>query len=84
MNILAWTLFGLFIAILTIVFDYKRTKQTLAATLIISIVGALTGGMAAELLFGKGISGINTTTLILSVFMSSLFLYMGDTLRKTS
>ena len=84
MNIMAWTVFGIFIALLTLVFDNRQTKMTFFGTLVISIIGALAGGMVAEAIFGAGISGLNTTTLIMSVFMSSLFLYMGDTLRKTS
>lgn len=76
MNILAWALFGLINGLLLYKFTGKKSETPLNGA-VIGMVGAITGGSFAMLLFRGLTVGLNNTlSLIFLMEMALLFLLM--------
>lgn len=84
MNILAWALFGVINGLVLYYFDDKKETMNPALAIGLGILGALSGGTAAYLLFG-GIQTAFNSTLLLVVFFEIMLLFLlisGKSIKK--
>lgn len=83
MNILLWSLFGALTGIVTYMLDNRNAKRGIGTAVIIGILGAVAGGMVANVLFGIAVTKLTTTSLMLASASAMIFLLAGRVLRKT-
>lgn len=86
MNILAWTLFGIINGLTLYFLDGKKDSVNPITASILGILGALSGGTVAYLLFG-GIQTEFNSTLLLVVFFEAILLFLllsGKSFRRVS
>jgi len=82
MNLLAWTVFGLIIGIVANMIDPAPERGGIVGTILLGVVGALVGGMLANLVFGFGVSGFNLTSFIVAILGSLLLLLIQRAVRQ--
>lgn len=75
MNILAWMLFGIVNALVLYIFDDKKSETNLATAVLLGVLGAVSGGTAAYVLFGGMQQGFNST-LLLVIFFEVMLLFL--------
>ena len=67
MNILTWIIFGLIIGILVNYFDQEKQESDVIGIVILSIVGAILGGLLANLLFDLEVNKFNLLSLLVAM-----------------
>lgn len=77
MTIFTWIVFGLIVGIVANVIDPKKDEGGLLGAGILGVLGAVLGGLLANLLFGIGINGFNLTSLAIAVLGSLFLLFVG-------
>ena len=82
MNILSWILFGLIVGIVANAIDPTPTKSGVTGSILLGVVGALVGGLLANLIFGITVSGFNFTTFLVAIAGSLLLLFFGKAMRR--
>ena len=86
MNILAWTLFGIINGLTLYFFDGKKDGVNPVMASLLGILGALSGGTVAYLLFGGIQTGFNST-LLLVLFFEAVLLFLlltGKSFKRVS
>lgn len=84
MSLIAWVLFGLVAGVIANLIDPAPSSGGMLGAIVLGIGGAIVGGFLATLLFGVGISGFDTSSLIIAVLGSLLVLWVSRSLRGSS
>lgn len=76
MNIIAWTVFGILAGIVAHYSDNREAKggKTLVGAILVGILGALSGGLFAMVLFGEITSSFDIFSFILAISASLIIL----------
>ena len=82
MNIVSWILFGLIVGVVANAIDPHPNKGGLIGSMLLGIVGALTGGFLANIIFGITVTGFNLTSFLVAVAGSLILLFVGRALRR--
>ena len=82
MNILSWILFGLIVGVVANAIDPSPNKRGATGSILLGVIGALVGGLLANLIFGITISGFNITTFLVAIAGSLLLLFFGKAMRR--
>ena len=82
MNIISWILFGLIVGIVANAIDPSPNKSGVTVSILLGVVGALVGGLLANLIFGISVSGFNVTTFLVAIAGSLLLLFFGKAMRR--
>lgn len=81
-NLISWVLFGLIVGVITHLVDPADTESSIFSTTLLGILGAVVGGLLANLLFGVGIGGFNLISFIIAVGGSLFLLFVQRAVRK--
>lgn len=82
MSLVGWILFGFIAGALAHLIDPQPRRGGFLGAVVLGVLGALTGGFFATLLFGGGIQGVSLNTAIVASFSSLLLLFVGKVLRR--
>ena len=82
MNILSWILFGLIVGVVANTIDSSPNKSGVVGSVFLGVVGALVGGLLANVIFGIEITGFSITTFLVAIAGSLLLLFFGKAVRK--
>jgi uncharacterized membrane protein YeaQ/YmgE (transglycosylase-associated protein family) len=74
MNILSWIIFGALAGAITNIIDPHPARGGAIGAIVLGILGALLGGLLANLFFGVTVTGFNLTSFIIAVLGSLLIL----------
>ncbi len=77
MDIGIWILFGLAVGIVANLLDPKQSEGSFGATIFLGVLGALMGGILANIIFGLGITGVNLTSLSVGISGALILLLAG-------
>ena len=83
MNILLWIVFGTIVGTVINAIDPAPKRNGMVSAMLLGIVGALIGGLLANIIFGMEVSGFNTASFFVAIGGSFLLLLAGKTIRKT-
>lgn len=72
-NMINWAIIGLIIGFTVHLIDYRSLRSGLASTLVTAVLGALFGGVAANLTLGLGISGFDFVSAVFSLLGGLVF-----------
>ena len=75
MDIIAWALFGVVNALMLYAFESDKENVSPFAAVLMGVLGALSGGTAAYLIFGGAATALNTT-LLLAIVFEAVLLYL--------
>jgi uncharacterized membrane protein YeaQ/YmgE (transglycosylase-associated protein family) len=75
MTILAWIVFGLIVGIITHLIDPVKSQGGIFGTILLGIVGALVGGLLANVTLGLSVTGFNFQSFMIAVLGSLLVLF---------
>jgi uncharacterized membrane protein YeaQ/YmgE (transglycosylase-associated protein family) len=81
-NIVSWILFGLIVGIVANAIDPSPNKSGVTGSILLGVVGALVGGLLANLIFGITITGFSLTTFLVAIAGSLLLLFFGKAMRR--
>jgi uncharacterized membrane protein YeaQ/YmgE (transglycosylase-associated protein family) len=81
-NLVSWVIFGLVVGIITHLIDPADTESSIFGTTLLGILGAVVGGLLANLLFGVGISGFNLISFIIAIAGSMFLLFVQRAVRR--
>jgi uncharacterized membrane protein YeaQ/YmgE (transglycosylase-associated protein family) len=82
MNIFLWILFGLLVGIVSNSIDRSKNPGDITRSILLGVVGALVGGLIANLIFGITLTRFNFTTFLIVIAGSLLLLFFGKATRK--
>lgn len=82
MNFFSWIIFGLIIGIIANLLDPEPEKGGILGTIILGVVGALVGGLLANLVFGIGVTGFNFTSFVVAILGSLFLLFVQRATRR--
>lgn len=63
--------------------DPAPKRNGIVSSMLLGIVGALMGGLVANIIMGAEVSGFNTASFFIAIGGSLLLLFAGKTMRKT-
>lgn len=84
MNILSWLVFGALAGIIANIIDPRPARGGLVGAVILGILGAVLGGLLANLFLGVGITGFDFGSLAVSVIGAIVLLFVGRLYRRLS
>lgn len=82
MNLLSWILFGAIVGIITNSLDHSTTSG-IPNALILGIIGAVTGGLLASVLFGGQYQRFDLTSFLIAAGGSLFLLTIGRALKSS-
>lgn len=83
MNVVTWIVIGIIISIVVTLLYPKARKPSGIGELLLGIMGAVLGGMVANLLFGASITNFNFSSLALAILGSLVLLFAGRDYRRS-
>lgn len=72
-NMINWAIIGLIVGFTVHLIDYRSLRYGLMKTLVTAVLGALFGGVAANLTLGLGISGFDFVSAVFSLLGGLVF-----------
>lgn len=82
-NLLSWLIFGLVVGVIAHLVDPADNRGSFLGTIILGILGALVGGLIANLVLGaQGISSFNLSSFLVAVLGSLLLLFVQRAVRR--
>ncbi|MBU3205788.1 GlsB/YeaQ/YmgE family stress response membrane protein [Clostridium algidicarnis] len=82
MGILAWIILGALSGWITSMITGKDSEMGAMANIIVGIIGAFLGGFLFGLIGGKGITGFNIWSLLVSVIGAVILLAIINAIKK--
>jgi uncharacterized membrane protein YeaQ/YmgE (transglycosylase-associated protein family) len=82
MSLVGWILFGFIAGAISHLIDPQPRKGGFLGAVVLGVLGALTGGFLATLVFGGGIRTLSLNAVILASFSALLLLFVGKVLRR--
>ena len=82
MSLVGWILFGFIAGAIAHLIDPQPRRGGFLGAIVLGVLGALTGGFFATLLFGGGIQSLSLNTIIVASFSALLLLFVGKVLRR--
>ena len=77
MNILSWMIFGMIIGAIATILDKKQQEGGALGAVLLGVVGAILGGLLANLLFGTPLGGFNPIALLTAIGGAIVVLFAG-------
>lgn len=81
MNILSWMIFGIIIGTIATILDKKQQEGGALGAILLGIVGAVLGGLLANLLFGTPLGGFNPVALLVAIGGAITVLFAGKLIK---
>lgn len=81
-NLLSWIIFGVIIGVVSYVIDPVDNFRGMLGTIILGILGALVGGLIANLVVGANGVGFNFLAFIIAVLGSLLVVFAQRVVKK--
>lgn len=83
MNIVSWIIFGVITGISAHMLDSSAERGGLLGTILLGVLGALVGGLLANVVVGTTLSGFNLVSFALAIFGSLILLFIQKMVRRT-
>lgn len=83
MNILTWIIFGGLIGTVAHLLDPGDERSSLLGTVVLGVLGALVGGLLANLVFGVNVSGFNFASFAVAILGALLLMFVQRAVRRT-
>jgi uncharacterized membrane protein YeaQ/YmgE (transglycosylase-associated protein family) len=83
MNIALWVVFGMLSGVIANWLDPKRTMKDLVGEIVLGAMGALLGGMLANVLMQVTITGFNFIAFLAAIIGSLALLFVNNALQKS-
>lgn len=83
MSIFAWVIFGLISGAVANIIDPEPAQGGAIGAVMLGILGAVVGGLVANLIFGVGITGFNVPSFTVAILGAIALLMAGKALRRT-
>jgi uncharacterized membrane protein YeaQ/YmgE (transglycosylase-associated protein family) len=84
MNIVTWLIFGLITGVTAHLLDSSEARGGLLGTVLLGILGAMVGGLLANLIFGANLTGFSLVSFVVAILGSLLLLFVQRAVRRTS
>lgn len=83
-NVASWVFFGLIVGVITHLIDpiEREHDRGIVGTALLGILGAVLGGLVANLLLGGGVSGFSFSTFIIAALGALVLLFVQRTVRR--
>lgn len=82
MGLVGWILFGFIAGAIAHLIDPQPRRGGFLGAIVLGVLGALTGGFLATLIFGGGVRGISINAVVVASFSALLLLFVGKVLRR--
>lgn len=82
MGLVGWILFGFIVGAIAHLIDPQPRRGGFLGAIVLGVLGALTGGFLATLIFGGGVGGISINAVVVASFSALLLLFVGKVLRR--
>jgi len=83
MNLFFLCIFGILIGAILFLTEPKKQKNLLLFNIVMGVIGAIFGGIYAQLFFAGGFSGLGLTSFLVITFGAVLFWFLGRIIRQT-
>lgn len=84
MNLLSWFFFGLIVGVITHLIDSEDAQGGFGGTILLGILGAMIGGLIANVVFGMNIKGFDITSFSIAVLGALLLLWVQRAVKRTT
>lgn len=84
MGIVAWVILGALAGWIASMITGKNKQMGAVANIIVGIIGAFLGGFVMNLLGGKGVTGFNVWSLVVSIAGSVILLWIVSLFQRSS
>lgn len=84
MGIVAWVILGALAGWIASMITGKNKQMGAVANIIVGIIGAFLGGFVLNLLGGKGVTGFNVWSLVVSIAGSVILLWIVSLFQRSS
>ncbi len=81
-NLLSWLLFGLVIGVVASVIEDSRERGGNLGTIMLGVLGALMGGLTANVVLGTNISVFNFDTFSIAVIGSLFIIFVQRSIKR--
>lgn len=82
MNIILWVLFGTLVGVVANSTDPSSNARDITRSVFLGVIGALLGGLAANIIFGVTLSYFNFTTFLIAIAGSLILLFFSKAAKK--
>lgn len=83
-NMITWISFGFIAGLVMYFFSSSKNKLKLWESLVLGVLGSVSGGSFATFLYGVGLRGIDLTSLSVAIAASLSFLIIYQIIIKTN
>ena len=83
-TILFWVIFGGVTGWVASIIMNTNQEKSILRTIIIGIIGSVTGGVVSRMFAGPGVTGFNLYSIVVAVVGAALVLFVVNTVERTS